>query len=212
MFGLYPINVDLTNRDVLVVGGGPVAARKMAGMLGSGARITVVAPEVSAELDEIARGEAVSILRRRYQASDLEGKWLAIAATDAPELNRAVSADAACAHVFCNVVDQPALCSFQVPAVFRRGLLQIAISTGGASPALAKRIRIELEGRYGPAYGRLLEALLKFREHLQRKYPEDQTRRRHLLESFLDSVASDLSSKDGDAGAFLPELERWKSR
>ena len=189
-----------------------MAARKVAGLLASGARVTVVALQVCAELEEMARGEAVRVLCRSYRTSDLNDKWLVIAATDEPELNRAVSEDAARARLFCNVVDQPALCSFQVPAVFRRGLLQIAISTGGASPALAKRIRMELERSYGAVYGELLDALFDLREHFQQKYPQDQACRRHLLESFIDSAAVDLLLKDGNSEAFSVELERWKSR
>lgn len=208
---LYPIFLDLTGRNVLVVGGGAVAARKVSGLLRAGARVSVVAPEVCEALEEKEREGPVRILRRPYRASDLEGRWLVVAATDEPELNRAVSEDAAGARLFCNVVDQPALCSFQVPAIVRRGLLQIAVSTGGASPALARRIRLALEEVYGPAYGQLLDALLDLREHFQRKYPQDQQQRRRLLESFIDSSAPDLLLRDGDTHAFLVELERWQS-
>ena len=212
MGALYPIFLDLTGRNVLVVGAGAVAARKVSGLLRAGARVSVVAPEVCEALDAKEREGSVRILRRPYRASDLEGCWLVVAATDEPELNGAVSEDAAGARLFCNVVDQPALCSFQVPAVVRRGLLQIAVSTGGASPALARRIRLALEEVYGPAYGQLLDALLGLRAHFQRKYPQDQQQRQRLLESFIDSSAPDLLLRDGDTQAFLVELERWQSR
>ena len=208
---LYPVYLDLTGRDVLVVGGGPVAARKVTGLLESGAHVTVVAPRFCAELDESMRVEAVTSFQRRYRRSDLSGKWLVTAATDDPELNKAISEDAARANVFCNVVDGPELCSFQVPAVCRRGWLQLAVSTGGASPALAKRIRMELEKTYGEQYGALLEGLRGLREHLRRKYPQDQARRRQLMKSFVDSEAPDLLLKNGNPEAFLSELERWKS-
>lgn len=211
MSSLYPIYVDLTDRDVLVVGGGTVAARKVAGLLESGANITVVAPQACGELARLGNEGKVRILRRSYNTSDLEDKWLAIAATDDAELNKAVSVDASRRRLFCNVVDCAALCSFQVPAVLRRGLLQIAISTGGASPALARRARMELEGIFGPAYGQLVDALLELRDHLRRKYPTDQARREQLLECFLDSGAPDLLLQD-DPEAFPAELERWKSR
>ncbi len=138
--------------------------------------------------------------------------WLVIAATDDPELNRKVFADAAKARIFCNVVDQPQLCTFHVPAVVRQGLLQIAISTGGASPALAARIRRELEEQFGPAYGELLEGLLELRNCFRKKYPEDAGRRRELLESFLDSPGPNLLLEQLDSHSFAVELKKWKSR
>jgi len=211
MAALYPIYLDLAGREVLVVGGGTVAARKAAALLACGALVTVVAPRLCERMRETLRGEAVTHLQRGYREADLRDKWLVIAATDDPGLNRTVSEDAARARLFCNVVDQPGLCSFQVPAVFRRGLLQMAVSTGGAGPALAKRIRMELERIYGEPYGKLLEALGELRAHLQDKYPQDRARRRRLLESFIDSEAVDSFLKGGDTQAFLDELERWKS-
>ena len=119
---------------------------------------------------------------------------------------------AAEARIFCNVVDQPELCTFQVPAVVRQGLLQIAISTGGASPALARRIRQELEKQFGPAYEELLDGLLELRNCLRQKYPLDAARRRELLESFLDSPAPKLLLEQLDSHSFAIELEKWKSR
>ncbi len=145
---LYPIYADLTGRTVLVVGGGIVAARKVKALLKRQIRVTVVAPEICPELQELTNDSDLVIHRRSYQKGDLAEHWLVIAATDDSELNQKVFAEAAEARIFCNVVDQPELCTFHVPAVVRQGLLQIAISTGGASPALAKRIRQELEKRF----------------------------------------------------------------
>ena len=212
MSNLYPIYLDLTDRGVLVVGGGKVATRKVQGLAESGASVTVVAPEVCSELEEVASASSVNILRREYRAGDLQDKWLVVAATDDAALNRAVAEDAARARVLCNVVDEPALCSVQVPSVLRRGLLQIAVSTGGASPALARKIRLGLEQVFGEAYEQLLDALLLLRKHYQQKYPDDGPRRRLLLQSFVNSPAPDLLLNDGDTEAFICELERWKSR
>jgi siroheme synthase-like protein len=137
---------------------------------------------------------------------------LVIAATGDSALNEAVSVDAAAARILCNVVDKPALCAVQVPAVLRRGLLQIAVSTGGASPALAGKIRRQLEEIFPETYEQLLDALLDLRKHYQQKYPEDGAHRRELLQSFVNSAAPDLLLKSVDAEAFSCELERWKSR
>lgn len=209
---LYPIFTDLAGRGVLVVGGGTVAARKVRRLVQAGARVTVVAPELCAGLRETAADPHVDVMKREYRSADIEGKWLVVAATDDEELNRRVSAEAAAARIFCNVVDQPELCTFQVPARVRRGLLQIAISTGGASPALARRLRVELEDQFGPAYALLLETMADLREHVQAKYPDRPKRRRELLESFLDSSAPALLLEKRDRQAFQREVERWKTR
>ena len=212
MAELYPIYLDLTDRTVLVVGGGVVAARKVTSLLERELPVTVIAPEISPELEKHTGNSTLVIHRRPYRSADLADHWLVIAATDDPELNRKVFADAAKARIFCNVVDQPQLCTFHVPAVVRQGLLQIAISTGGASPALAARIRRELEEQFGPAYGELLEGLLELRNYFRQKYPLDAARRRELLESFLDSPAPQLLLEQLDSHSFAVELEKWKSR
>ena len=209
---LYPIYVDLTGRAVLVVGGGVVAARKVGALLKRQIRVTVVAPEICPELQKLTDDSDLVIHQRSYQTGDLAEYWLVIAATDDSELNQRVFAEAAEARIFCNVVDQPDLCTFQVPAVVRQGPLQIAISTGGASPALARRVRQELQERFGPAYGELVEGLLDLRNCFRRKYPEDAARRRELLESFLDSPAPKLLLEQLDSHSFAIELEKWKSR
>ena len=212
MASLYPIYADLTSRSVLVVGGSLVAARKVRALLERQIRVTVVAPEVCPELQEMMADAGLVIHQRGYRPGDLAEHWLVIAATDDSELNQTVFAEAAEARVFCNVVDQPNLCTFHVPAVVRRGLLQIAISTGGASPALAKRIRQELEEQFGLGYGELLEGLLELRNYFRQKYPLDAARRREVLESFLDSAVPKLLLEELDSKSFAIELEKWKSQ
>lgn len=177
---LYPAYLNLAGRAALVVGGGSVAARKVAALRASGARVTVVAPQIDPDLARGAHG-AVTVRRRAYRAADLRRAWLVIAATNDPAVNRAVAADAARARLFCNVVDQPELCTFQAPAAVRRGLLQIAISTGGASPALAREIRRDLERQFGPEYATLLANLQRRREEAKRDQPSATARRRLLL-------------------------------
>jgi siroheme synthase-like protein len=209
---LYPIYADLTGRAVLVVGGGVVAARKVEALLKRQIRVTVVAPEICPELQKLTNDSGLVIHQRSYQKGDMAEHWLVIAATDNSELNQKVFAESAEARIFCNAVDQPELCTFHVPAVVRQGLLQIAISTGGASPALARSIRQELQEQFGPAYGELLEGLLELRNCFRQKYPEDAARRRELLESFLDSPEPKLLLEQLDSHSFAIELEKWKSR
>ncbi len=211
MAELYPIYADLTGRAVLIVGGGLVAARKVGALLKRQIRVTVVAPEICTELRELTVDSGLVIHQRAYQRADLAEHWLVIAATDDSELNQEVFAQATEARIFCNVVDKPELCTFHVPAVVRQGLLQIAISTGGASPALARNIRQKLEEQFGPAYEELLQALLELRNCFGQKYPRDEARRRELLESFLDSPGSKLLLKQLDSHAFAVEVEKWKS-
>ncbi len=212
MAALYPIYLDLSGRTVLVVGGGPVAARKVGVLLERRIGVTVIAPENCRELQDLAESSLLVIHQHVYRTGELAEHWLVIAATDDSELNRKVFADAVKERIFCNVVDQPELCTFQVPAVVRQGLLQIAVSTGGASPALAGRIRRQLQEQFGPAYGELLEGLLELRNCFRQKYPEDAARRRELLESFLDSPVPGVLLEHSDGPSFAAELEKWKSR
>ena len=209
MSGLYLACLSLAERDVLVAGGGPVAQRKVSGLLRAGARVTVVAPEICKGLAKLRT--SLKIRRRAYRASDLRNRWLVVAATGDPDVNRKIFEDASRARIFCNVVDQPALCTFQVPAVVRRGRLQIGISTDGASPALARDIRRRLEKEYGRGYAQLLDALHGLRKHFRQKYPDDRARRRKLLESFIESSAPALLLKHASPRDFHREVARWKS-
>jgi precorrin-2 dehydrogenase len=137
----YPIMLDLTGVRVLVVGGGAIALRKMEGLLKAGADVTVVAPAVA---DDIRRS-AARIVDRAYESSDLEGVRLVITATDDPAVNATVAADATARGIWVNSADDPANCTFTLPAVARDGAVTVAIGTGGASPALASHLRSELE-------------------------------------------------------------------
>jgi precorrin-2 dehydrogenase / sirohydrochlorin ferrochelatase len=141
----YIACLDLNGRDCLVVGGGTVGREKIAGLLACGARVTVVAPEVS---DEVA-ALPVEILRREFRPSDLDGRRLVVAATSVEEVNRRVFADAEERNLFCNVADVPELCSFILPAVHRQGPIVVAVSTGGASPALAQLLRDRFASQLG---------------------------------------------------------------
>jgi len=155
----YPVFLDLKDRLSMVVGGGLVALRKVESLIGAGAHVRVVAPAVVPEISEL---EGVEIKLKPYESRDLAVAWVVIAATDDEAVNLAVGRDAAKRRIFCNVVDRPEQCSFIVPSVVERGPIKIAISTGGVSPALAKRLRMELGSMVGDEYvslARLLGAL-----------------------------------------------------
>ncbi len=173
----YPAMLRLRGQRCLVVGAGDVATRKVEGLLACGAEVVVVAPEVGEALRALAEAGQVTVHQRPFQPSDLAGCRLAIAATDSPEVNRAVAEEARKAGVWVNVVDEPALCDVVAPAVVRRGPVVVAISTGGASPALAAALRRRLEEVVGPAYGVLAEGLRALRPWVRRQIPRPEDRR-----------------------------------
>ena len=158
--GYIPIFLDVTGRRCVVVGGGEVAARKVESLLAAGAQVVIVSPSLSAAslAAVVDRGLATHIARA-YRRGDIGGCVLAYAATDDPATHRALAEEARTLGIPLNVVDQPELCSFIAPAVVKRGALQIAISTGGASPAFAARLRRELEKQFGSEYGVALKVL-----------------------------------------------------
>lgn len=144
LLGGYPVNLDVAGRPVLVVGGGPVAGRKAAGLVAAGASVTVVAPEVADVVEGLIEAGAVTHLRRHYAPGDAGRHRLVITATGVPEVDASVAADADAAGVWVNSADDQANCSFILPAIFRDGPVSVAVSTSGASPALASWLRDQL--------------------------------------------------------------------
>ncbi len=159
----YPVALVLRGKRCVVVGGGRVAARKVEGLLAAGAEVVVVAPEVGEEI----RAQRVALVERPYRRGDLDGAWLALAATDDPEVNASVHADAEEARVWANTADAPGACSFTLPAVVRRGPVVVAVSTSGRSPALARWIRGEVAALLGPEVAELAEWLAEARDELK---------------------------------------------
>jgi len=160
---LYPVMLDVRGRNCLVVGGGGVALRKVQSLVEEGARVTVVAPEVVEPLAEMADRAKIGLERRSYQA-DAGGGWaLIFAATNDRETNASVFHDAETAGVWCNVADDPELCSFHLPARVRRGPLQIAIGSAGEAPFVVRRLRQLLERRFGAEWGEWLSAAARYR-------------------------------------------------
>ena len=163
----YVINLTLTGRPVLVVGAGTIAARKIDSLLDAGARVTVVAPRVGGDVERMAAGRRVTLHRRPYASGDVRGMRIVVAATDDEQVNADVSRDATGAGVLVNVVDRPALCTFTIPAVVRRGALTLAVATEGQCPACARALREELEARYGPEYDAVVQLLGRARARLR---------------------------------------------
>ena len=159
----HPILLDLSGRRVVVLGAGKIAERRIAALLEAGAAITVVAPRTTPRVERWAVEGRVQLERRRYQAGDLRGARLAYAATGDADANRQARQEADESGVWLNVADQPQQCDFFTPAVVRRGLLTIAVSTCGASPALASRLRERLEGEIGPEFEGVLARLQALR-------------------------------------------------
>jgi precorrin-2 dehydrogenase/sirohydrochlorin ferrochelatase len=164
----YPIFVDLRTHPCLVIGGGTVAERKVQSLLQAHGQVTVISPTCTPQLRSWAADRAITLYERPYRSGDLQGFSLVFAATTDEALHEKIAAEARKAGVFLNVVDRPALCSFIVPAVVSRGDLTLAISTGGASPALAKKIRQTLEENFGSEYALALQLLARVRERVLR--------------------------------------------
>ena len=196
----YPAFLDLRGKMAVVVGGGEVALRKIEALLAVGAVVRVVAPEIHHDVEELERRGALRIERRSYRTGDLEGAVLVIAATSRPEVNRAVSQEASSRNVLLNVVDSPALSSFIVPSVVRRGDLTVAISTSGLSPALARRLRQKLEATLVPEYGGFLRLLGGMRDRVRRELPALRQREAFWTE-VVDSDVFELYRRDGEGAA-----------
>jgi siroheme synthase-like protein len=174
----YMACLDVTGRRCLVVGGGTVGAEKAAGLVACGARVTVVSPQLHDDL----RALAVDWRPRLYETVDLEGMLLVIAATSDRTVNERVHRDAEARAMLCNVADVPELCNFILPAVHREGPIAVAVSTGGASPALAKRLRSQIAALVGPRHAELAEELRALRPEVQRRFATYEERRDYFEE------------------------------
>lgn len=195
----YPIFLDVEGRRVLVVGGGPVGTEKVEKLVAHGARVRLVAPTISAELREmVAAGQILEHHARAYHPDDLDGCLLVIAATNLDAINRMVWQDAEARGMVCNIVDVPPLCNFIVPSIVRRGELAIAISTGGASPVVAKRIRRDLEERYGEGWEALVALMRDLRDDLKVRYPDMPSRRDAVERLMATDVVERLVQQDDD--------------
>jgi len=181
----YPVLLKLEGRRCLVVGAGGVGTRKVTGLLECDAEVVVVSPEASQQVLALAKKEAVVYHARPYRPTDLAGMFLVVGATDDQTLNHQIYNDADARGMLCNIADRPKVCNFILPAVLRRGDLVVAFSTSGKSPAFARRLRIEMQARFGPEYADLLDLMGRIRAKL---LAEDHAPEAHkpLFEALLD--------------------------
>lgn len=186
-----PISIDLSNRRCVVIGGGQVAERKVEMLREFGARVTVVAPDITSRLAEMATDGSIEVVSGMYEPSVLNGALLAVAATNNREVNKAVFEEAQRQGILVNVVDDPDLCTFFVPAIIRRGDLVISVSTSGNSPLLARRLREQIESAFGPEYGQLVELMGMLRDEVKTLY-NDPKQRNRAYERLIDSDVLDL--------------------
>ncbi|MFH0809301.1 MAG: bifunctional precorrin-2 dehydrogenase/sirohydrochlorin ferrochelatase [Pseudomonadota bacterium] len=195
----YPVNLDLNGRKCIVFGGGRVAERKVARLLECGARVVVVAPELTPRLAGLTSSGRLEHLASTYQEDYLAGAFLTIGATNSEAINAAVSQACGKAGILCNIADDPEKCSFTLPALVQRGDFCLAISTGGKSPALAKRTRLEMERLYGDEYAEFVDLMGRVRDRvLSREHFEDEAARAQMFERL--------------AGSELPRLIKFRDR
>jgi precorrin-2 dehydrogenase/sirohydrochlorin ferrochelatase len=200
----YIACLKLRGRRCLVVGGGEIGVEKVEGILACDGDVTVIAPEVGPELEELAREDSIRWEPREYAGSaDLEGVFMVIACTDDTDVNIAIYEDAERRAMLVNVVDVPPLCNFILPAILRTGPLAIAISTAGASPALAKRMKAEMAQTFGEEYARLAVMLNDVRGWAKGTLPTYQDRKR-FFESIVNGAPDPIALlRAGDERAVL---------
>ena len=179
----YPIYLDIEGRNVVIIGGGNVCARKAETMMNYGARVTIVSPEFTEEIEKWAAEGCLALRRKRYDVSDLGDANIVIASTDDQQVNEAIAADCRARRIPVNVVDVTPLCEFIVPAIIEKGSIQIAVSTGGKSPALARTLKEDLQRAIGPEYAEVNDVLGSLRSAAKEKLPTDIDRKR-----FFDGI------------------------
>ncbi len=182
-FPYYPIFLDIEDRDVVVIGGGAVCERKAETMMKYGARVTVVAPQLTEQIVHWADAGKLKIKRKEYDEGDLDGASIVIASTDDACINGRIARDCRRRKIPVNVVDVTHLCEFIVPAIVEQGSIQLAVSTGGKSPALARTLKENLRELVGPEYAELNDLLGTLRPSAKKVLPTDQDRKR-----FFDGI------------------------
>jgi siroheme synthase-like protein len=182
-FPYYPIFIDIEDHDVVIIGGGNVCARKAETMMKYGARVTIVSPAFTDEIEEWAREGRLALKRKTYDAPDLDGATIVIASTDDQRVNERIAADCRARRIPVNVVDITHLCEFIVPAIVEKGSIQIAVSTAGKSPALARTLKEDLQRLVGPEYVEVNDVLGTLREGAKATLPTDVDRKR-----FFDGI------------------------
>ena len=199
--------MKLEGKRCLVVGAGNVGEPKIGGLIGTGARVGVIALQASETVQAWAQAGKITLELRGFSAEDLDGKFLAVVATASRALNGSIYREAQRRGVLCNVVDDPEYCDFYYPAVVRRGDLQIAISTNGQSPSLSQKLRQQLERQFGPGYAQWVAELGETRK-LVLASDLDPERKRELLHSLASREALKAALAEESAKNELMEIER----
>jgi precorrin-2 dehydrogenase len=198
----YPVYIELRDQPCVVIGGGKIAEGKVESLLAAHAQVTVITPELTAQLQQWVEQKQITYLARKYQHGDLIGSFIVICATDQHEINHQVWQEASANHQLVNVVDDTPHCNFIAPSILRKGDLTIAISTSGKAPALAVRLKERLQRELGPEYERFLELASELREPLAQHIPDFETRKAlwyQLVDSeILDALADEDVTKARD--------------
>lgn len=205
----YPAFLDLREKVAVVVGGGEVAERKVELLLSCRAAVKLISPTLTPGLTRLRNERAIQVELRPFRSGDCAEAFLVFACTDDPVVNARVAKEAQEAHALVNVADTPALCDFIAPSVVARGDLLIAISTGGASPSLAKRLRQEIEQRVGPEYEEFVQLCEDVRKQVHTQVSDPQHRQR-IFEQFMESNVLDLI-RDNDQGGITALIQRLLS-
>ena len=196
----FPIFTDLSNKQVLLVGGGEVAARKLELLVQAKASIQLVAPNFSHTVIQLAEEYPVELVKDRYQTKYLENKDLVVAATNDSLVNQKISQEAQARHLFVNVVDQPELCTFITPAIVDRAPITIAISTAGKAPVLARLLRGKIESMIPSAYGKLAQLAEKYRDRIKQTF-KTGTERKNFWEQVFEGEVAEKVFQNNDIGA-----------
>ncbi len=203
----YPVSLDISDKKCVVIGGGEVAERKIMRLLECGARVVLVGKSIIPGLRAMSEEGVIEHVPCDYSEEHIEGAFLVIGATDRDDVNERIYRDSNSRGILVNVVDEPARCNFIVPAIFRRKDLLIAISTGGKSPALARRLRKSMEEKYGPEYGILLDIMGNLRKKIITRGGTPEINKK-IFESILDSdILRHIRREEWDkAGKIVKDL------
>ncbi len=196
-----PLFFKLQGEPCLLVGGGTIALRKARLLTKAGARVTLVAPQVSAELEALIHQYGGTVVVREYQTTDIDFKRLVVSATDVEEVNRAIAEDCKLKNIPVNVVDNPSLCSVIMPAIVDRSPLMIAISSGGEAPVLARMVRAKIESIVPAAYGRLAQFASRYRDAAKCAFNDGDLRRRFWESQLAGTVAEQVLAGNDDSAA-----------
>jgi siroheme synthase-like protein len=196
----YPVYIQMRDQSCVVIGGGKIAEGKVEGLLAVEAKVTVIAPDLTPRLHDLADQKQIAYIARIYRPGDLIGAFMVICATDQTEINHQVWQEATANHQLVNVVDDTPRCNFIAPSILRQGDLTVAISTSGKAPALAVRLKERLRREIGPEYERFLELAGELREPLAHHVPDFETRKA-LWYELVDSEILDVLASGDEAQA-----------